>query len=128
AAVAVIARVEWMPQRASDGVARRDPPFEPAAVGAAVRAHSKGNAVVVEVAEDLAHGPQPLELLEDEADDSLDLLVGIEDQSPAGGSQVTARRQDEQFAAAGLVEHALTHPALEAVQLRLAHDPAQAEQ
>ena len=74
------------------------------------------------------HRPLPVELVEDQPDDVLGLLVGVERDLPGRLLDVPGRDADDQLPAAGLVQLALVHPLLEDVQLRLVHHPGQPQQ
>ena len=60
--------------------------------------------IVPEVAGHGVGGPQLIELVEDQADDTPDLLVGVQRQAAGRRLDVSDRRVGEQLAAAGLVE------------------------
>jgi hypothetical protein len=74
------------------------------------------------------HRPPPIEQLEDQAEDALGLLAGVERDLAGRRLDVTGGDGDDQLPAAGLVELALVHPLLEDGEFRLVHHPGQPEQ
>jgi hypothetical protein len=109
-------------------VADRRPPFQLAPVRARACPHAEADAVLHEVTHDLAGGAEPLELVEDQADDGLSLLIGVERELAGRQLDVADRGDGEEFAPARLVVSAVVHPPLQDVQLRLAHDAGEPQQ
>ena len=81
-----------------------------------------------QVAEHAVEGAQPAEGAEDQADNMLRLLVGIEDDLAGRAADVADRQRDRQLAALGLGEPARQHPLPDQVQLCLAHRSLQPQQ
>ena len=71
---------------------------------------------------------QPPEGAEDEADDVLRLLVGVEDGLAGRAAHVADRQRDRQLASLGLGQPARQHPLPDQVQLCLAHRSLQPQQ
>jgi hypothetical protein len=103
-------------------------PLQLALIEAGPRPHRQPDTVGDQVTEHAVNGALAVELIEDQPDDGLGLLVGVERYLPGGMLDVAGRRRHHQLASAGLVQLALVHPALEDVQLGLAHHPRQPEQ
>ena len=76
-----------------------------------------------QVAEDFADRPQALELVEDDADDGANLLVGIEVIAAIRRMYVSDRRIEEDLTSEDLVQESLPHPPTKEVKLGLRHDP-----
>ncbi len=81
-----------------------------------------------QVAEHPVDGAQPGEGAEDQPDDMLRLLVGIQDGLAGRAADVADRQRDGQLAALGLGEPARQHPLPDQVQLCLAHRSLQPQQ
>jgi hypothetical protein len=81
-----------------------------------------------QVAEHAVERPQPPESAEDEADDVLRLLVGIEDDLAGRPACIPDRQRDRELAALGLGKLARQHPLPDQVQFCLAHRSLQAQQ
>jgi hypothetical protein len=67
-------------------------------------------------------------LLEDEADDCLDLPIRVHDDFPRGEEDVADRQASEQLATPRLVTLALLQSSPDDVQLRLTHGALEAQQ
>ena len=72
--------------------------------------------------------PLAIELIEDQADDLLDLLVRIQADLPGRRLDVPDRDGDHQLPATGLVQLPLVHPLFENMQFCFIHHAGQAEQ
>ena len=81
-----------------------------------------------QVAQHAVERPQPPESAEDEADDVLRLLVGIEDDLAGRPACIPDRQRDRELAALGLGKLARQHPLPDQVQFCLAHRSLQAQQ
>ena len=81
-----------------------------------------------QVAEHAVEGAQPGEGAEDQPDNMLRLLVGIQDGLAGRAADVADRQRDGQLAALGLGEPARQHPLPDQVQLCLAHRSLQPQQ
>jgi len=79
--------------------------------------------LIDQVAEHPVEGPEPPEGAEDQPDNMLRLLVGIEDGLAGQAADVTDRQWDGQLAALGLGEPARQHPLPDQVQLCLLCGP-----
>jgi hypothetical protein len=78
--------------------------------------------------EDPVDRPLPIELIEDQADDLLDLLVRIQADLSGRRLDVPDRDSDHQLPATGLVQFPLVHSLLENVKLCFIHHAGQPEQ
>ena len=98
-------------------------PLQPAPIRAARRAVGQIDAVLPQVAEQAAKAPRGREPIQDQADDALHLLVGIELQFAVRSDHVTRRDLAEPFAPPGAVEAAGLHPLLKLMQFDPSHEP-----
>ena len=80
------------------------------------------------MAQDPVHRPLAIELIEDQADDLLDLLVRVEGDLAGRRLDVPDRDADDQLPATGLVQFPLVHPLLENMQFCFVHHAGQSEQ
>ena len=127
-APAVITRVNRMAQQ----VLQCDPvgtmPFELAPVGTGVWPDRHANSVIDQITQHALVRPQPIEEIEDQTDDILDLLVCVQCENSSGQLHIAAGRVIEHLAASRFVQQPLVHAAAQDVQLRFAHGPLQPEQ
>ena len=90
---------------------------------------SQLDVVAHQVAEHGSDGTQFVELVEDHADDMLDLLVWVQLELVAGTrADIAGRGGGELLTAAGLVQPRLIEPLSQEVQLGLAHCPLEPQQ
>jgi hypothetical protein len=120
-AVGVGSGVDGVLERVLQGHPVGPAPFELSFGLPLADADADADAVGNQVAEHGVEGAELLELLEDEAHDLLDLLVGIEDHLPGGASHIASRDGESELAPASLGKLALVHALLYDVQLGLAH-------
>ena len=67
-----------MAEDVADGLPARRPPVQFPAVGPAAPTQRHPDAAGDQMTEDAVHRPLPIELIEDQADDLLDLLVRVQ--------------------------------------------------
>src|SRR5262249_38328492 len=99
------------------------PPFELTPVRSLMGPEGQADLVAHQIAEHGRDGPQFIELVEEQADDVLDLLVGIEVEATRGDPDIAQRRGGEDPAPPRLVEPPLIEPGTHDVQLGFAHGP-----
>ena len=105
------------------GPPARPAPLQVAPIRPVVRADPDADAVLDEILQEPVDALELVEFVEDQADDLLDLLVGVEGELAGGELDVADRRADEQLAAHRLVPPPLIEAALEEVGLRLRQGP-----
>ena len=127
-AIDVGAGVDRVDQQAVERRPVGPPPFEFALVVAARGAHRHPDAVVGEVAQDLADGAEPVVQVEDQADRRLRLLVGIQDDLPGGPAHIAHGDGPAQLAAPRLGHPRFEHSGFENVQFGFRHGRLQAQQ
>ena len=128
AAVGVIPGVGRVVQHVLQRLPGGAPPFELSLRRAGVNPDRQLDLLGHQVAEHAVERSQPAEGAEDEADDVLRLLVGIEDDLAGRPAGVPDRQRDRELAALGLGQLARQHPLPDQVQFVFAHRPLQAQQ
>src|SRR5262249_26068657 len=128
AAIGVGPRVHRVPQDLEDGVHDRAPPFQVAAIGSMKRAKSDSDVVLDQVMEDAPGAADLVVLVEDQADDITDLLIGVHRDSIRGELDVAGGHAVKEFAALSLVKSATLQSISHSNQLKFADDSRQAEQ
>ena len=93
-----------------------------------MRPHRHQDLMPHQKAQQAAHRPLPLELLEDQPDDPLNLLVGIQREAAVRRFDIADRRMVVDRAATGLVQQALVHAIAQQVNFRFAHGSLEAQQ
>ena len=121
-------RVDRVAEDVADRLPARRPPVQLPAIGPGLTSHRQPDPAGDQGPQDAVDRPLPVELVEDQADDVLDLLVRVERDLPGRRLDVPGRDADDQLPATGLVQLPLVHPLLEDVQLRLVHHAGQPEQ
>jgi hypothetical protein len=124
----VIARVGRVAQHVLQRLPGRAPPFQVALRRPRARADRKLDLVLHEVTQDGVEGPEPGERGEDEADDVLRLLVGVEGRLARRAADVADRELQDQLAALGLGPLRRQHPLPDQENLCFRHRPLQAQQ
>ncbi|HMF36059.1 MAG TPA: hypothetical protein VKF17_05445 [Isosphaeraceae bacterium] len=103
-------------------------PLQSPGVRPALHPHAQLDVMPHQVAEHGADRTEFVELVEDQPDDELDLLVGVQGDPVAGQPDVAGGNHGEQLTTAGLVQPPVIEPLLQEVQLGLAHGPFQPHQ
>ena len=111
-----------------EGTTDRPMPLQSPGVRPALHPHAQLDVMPHQVAEHGADRAEFVELVEDQPDDVLDLLVGVQGDPVAGQPDVAGGNDGEQLTAAGLVQPPVREPLLQEVQLGLAHGPFQPQQ
>ena len=111
------------PQQAAQRFPMWSMPVQLPAVGTA--GHTKGqiDLLLPQVAQQAAEAAQHGKLFEDQSEDTLHLLVGIELELGVRADHVARRHLTEPFAAAGAVQSSGLHTLLELMQLESSHEP-----
>ena len=112
----------------TDRLPARRPPVQSPAIDPGLTSDRQPDPAGDQGPQDAVDRPLPVELVEDQADDVLGLLVGVERDQTGRQLDIPGRDADDQLPAAGLVQLPLMHPLLEDVELGLVHHPGQAEQ
>jgi hypothetical protein len=125
---AVIASVNRMTQQILQSNSVGTVPFELVPVRTGVRPDRHANSMLDQITQHTVNRPQPIEEIEDQPDDVLDLLVCIQCEDPSGQLHVAAGRVIVDLAASRFVQQPLVHTATQDVQLRFAHGSFEPEQ
>ena len=103
-------------------------PLQSPGVRPALHPHAQLDVMPHQVAEHGADRTEFVELVEDQRDDELDQLVGVQGDPVAGQPDVASGNHGEQLTTAGLVQPPVIEPLLQEVQLGLGHSPFQPHQ
>ena len=109
-APAVVARINGMMQQVLQSDTVGAAPFELTAVGAVVRSNRHTDVVLDQVVQETVDATLPLKLVEQQADHTLHLLVGVQGKRAGRQLDVAGGRMIEHLAASGFVQQALIHP------------------
>lgn len=93
-----------------DRVAGRQTPFQLSAIRPAVRPDAEADALGEQVAEHLADGAQPVELIEHHPNAQAGLFIGVEFVPALLRADIPDRRSLEDLPASDLVQQPLPHP------------------
>ena len=96
-----------------------------ATVRSGMRSNARADVMSEHVTKDLADRTQPLELVENQADNSTGLLIGVKIEPAIWRTNVADRRVQKDLSAPDLVEQPLAHPSAKDMNLRLGHDPGE---
>lgn len=128
AAVGVDASVGGVAQHVGQRDPARPPPGQLSAFGPLVWPHPQLDAGIGQEGQHRPDRAQPLEGVEDQPDDRLHLLVGIQNHLTGGTADESDRQRHRQLPAPGLGDPPGPHPLLDQVQLGLADRALQAQQ
>ena len=128
AAIGVGPGIDRMSQDLEDGQQDRSSPLQVAAIGPVVRAKAELDVVADQVMEDPPGGADLVVLVEDQADDLADLLVGVHLDPLGGELDVAGRHAVKEFAALGLVQPSSFQSIPHSNKLEFADGSLQAEQ
>ena len=128
AAIGVGPGVDRVAQDLEDGQQDRTPPLQVPAIGSVVRTKPEADVVADQVVEDPPGGAEFVVLVEDEADDLADLLVGVHLDPIRGELDVAGGHAVKELAALGLVQPASFQSISHSNKLEFADGPFQAEQ
>ena len=128
AAIGVGPGVDGVSQDLKDGQHGRPPPLQVPAIGPVKRANPQADVVADQVVEDAPDGADLVVLVEDQADDLADLLVGVHLDPFRGELDVAGGHAVKEFAALGLVQPASLQSIPHSNKLKFADGSFQTEQ
>src|SRR5262249_52312331 len=116
--VSVGSGIRRMRQQAIDGAHPRRTPFQVPAIRPVVGTDAKADVILPQVARDGMGGSQLVELIEDQPNDSPNLLVWVQGQAARRRLDVPDRRIDDQLSATGLIQLASLQAAADRMDLQ----------